>query len=132
MAAPHPVDVHVGGRLRQRRSVLGMSQDELGTSVGVTFQQIQKYERGVNRIGSGRLFDFARILNVPVSYFFEELNKKASEVGFAEGDNDSVDSGTLSSKETLSLVRAYYRISDPNVRKKVLSLIKALSTNDKE
>lgn len=73
IAKSHPVDVHVGTRLRQRRSLLGISQTKLGESVGLTFQQVQKYERGSNRVSSSRLFEFAQILDVPVSYFFDEL-----------------------------------------------------------
>src|ERR1700754_5359952 len=73
MARSHPVDVHVGARMRQRRSLLGMSQTNLGSAVGLTFQQIQKYERGSNRIASSRLFEFAKVLDVPVSYFFDEM-----------------------------------------------------------
>src|SRR4030088_71818 len=77
MARSHPVDVHVGARMRQRRTLLGMSQEKLGTAVGLTFQQIQKYERGSNRIGSSRLFEFAKVLDVPVSYFFDEMPSNA-------------------------------------------------------
>ena len=77
MARSHPVDVHVGARMRQRRTLLGMSQEKLGTAVGLTFQQIQKYERGSNRIGSSRLFEFAKVLDVPVSYFFDEMPANA-------------------------------------------------------
>ncbi len=77
MAKSHPVDVHVGARMRQRRTLLGMSQEKLGTAVGLTFQQIQKYERGSNRIGSSRLFEFAKVLDVPVSYFFDEMPSNA-------------------------------------------------------
>src|SRR5262245_31431626 len=73
MAKSHTVDVHVGARMRQRRTLLGMSQSKLGDAVGLTFQQIQKYERGTNRIGSSRLFEFAKVLDVPVSHFFEEM-----------------------------------------------------------
>jgi transcriptional regulator with XRE-family HTH domain len=77
MARSHPVDVHVGARMRQRRTLLGMSQEKLGNAVGLTFQQIQKYERGSNRIGSSRLFEFAKVLDVPVSYFFDEMPSNA-------------------------------------------------------
>ena len=73
MAKSHPVDVHVGTRMRQRRTLLGMSQEKLGKAVGLTFQQIQKYERGANRMGSSRLYEFARVLDVPISYFFDEM-----------------------------------------------------------
>src|SRR6478609_5765393 len=77
MARSHPVDVHVGARMRQRRTLPGMSQEKLGTAVGLTFQQIQKYERGANRIGSSRLYEFAKVLDVPVSYFFDEMPSNA-------------------------------------------------------
>ena len=77
MARSHPVDVHVGARMRQRRTLLGMSQEKLGTAVGLTFQQIQKYERGSNRIGSSRLFEFSKVLDVPVAYFFDEMPSNA-------------------------------------------------------
>src|SRR5262245_60680126 len=130
--ASHPVDVHVGKRLRLRRSVLGMSQDHLGKEIGVTFQQIQKYERGVNRIGSSRLYDFSRILTVPVGYFFEDFSGQnaAAIPGFAEGDKGAYEAETLDSKETLSLIRAYYKIKDSAIRKRVLSLIKAMGPAD--
>ncbi len=124
----HPVDIHVGKRLRLRRSMLGMSQDSLGKEIGVTFQQVQKYERGVNRIGSSRLYHLATILTVPVSFLFVEFEPKleADMPGFAEGDGAAYHNDNLDSKETLALIRAYYKIEDPNIRKKVLSLIKAM------
>lgn len=127
--ASHPVDVHVGKRLRLRRSMLGLSQDSLGKEIGVTFQQIQKYERGVNRIGSSRLYDFSRILTVPVGYFFEDFSGEDA-AGFAESDVGEYEAETLDSKETLSLIRAYYRIKDQAIRKKVLGLIKAMGPAD--
>jgi transcriptional regulator with XRE-family HTH domain len=125
----HPVDVHVGKRLRVRRKMLGLSQEELGRSAGITFQQIQKYERGTNRVGSSRLYDFSRVLGVPVGYFFEgfavEMQVSSVERGGAEpAAVEQPD--TLESKETLKLVQAYYRIPDPAVRAKVLGLIKSL------
>ncbi len=126
----HPVDIHVGKRLRLRRSMLGMSQEALGDAIGVTFQQIQKYERGINRIGSSRLYEFAKVMNVPVSFFFEEFTKPveaAEAYGFAEDEAPAFEQDKLNSKETMALVRAYYEIEDPAVRKKVLGLIKALS-----
>ncbi len=132
----HPVDTHVGKRLRLRRSMLGMSQDFLGKEIGVTFQQIQKYERGVNRIGSSRLYDFSKILNVPVEYFFEDLSGQPLEIegnakeGFSEKNEDKFKVENLDNKETLSLIKAYYRIEDVQVRKKVLSLIKVMGSNN--
>lgn len=128
----HPTDIHVGKRLRLRRTILGLSQEAIGTAIGVTFQQIQKYERGINRIGSSRLHDFSRILNVPVSYFFDEMEKPAGSTGtqtagVAEDAAPAFEHEKMSSRETLELMRAYYRISDPRVRKKVFDLIKSLA-----
>ena len=126
--APHPVDIHVGKRLRSRRTILGMSQEELGDSVGVTFQQIQKYERGLNRIGSSRLYEFATILGIGVSYFFEDFHDENSEnpASMAE-DSTTFEYEKFSNKEVLTLVRAYHGINDDQVRKKTLALIKSLS-----
>ena len=133
----HPVDVHVGKRLRLRRTMLGMSQDQLGKKIGVTFQQIQKYERGVNRIGSSRLYDFSKILDTQVSYFFEEFAtaSQRAEAGFAE-EEGNYEAGAMDkqidNKETLALIRSYYKINDPNIRKKVLGLVKAMGPNEEE
>jgi transcriptional regulator with XRE-family HTH domain len=133
---PSPIDVHVGGRIRLRRTLLGMSQERLGESLGLTFQQIQKYERGVNRVGASRLFDLSRVLDVPISFFFDDMPDQLAReyggaavrraVGFAE-PQDSFDDDALHRRETLELVRAYYRISDPSVRKRVFDLIKSLT-----
>src|ERR1700722_3677384 len=76
---PNPIDVHVGSRVRLRRTLLGMSQEKLGNAIGLTFQQVQKYERGANRIGASRLYDLSHVLDVPVSYFFEEMPSVGSE-----------------------------------------------------
>lgn len=128
----HPVDVHVGKKLKLRRNVLGLSQGELGTKIGVTFQQIQKYERGANRIGSSRLYDLSQILNVPINYFFEGINDLSSILGnvsikgFAEKPSVNFRKECVDSKETLALVKAYYKIDDPAIRKKILGLIKAV------
>lgn len=120
--------------------MLGMSQDNLGNAVGVTFQQIQKYERGLNRIGASRLYEFARVLNVPVSYFFEDLTEESGvsqpSSGTAQGhlaeNGDIFQFEKLGNKEILTLVRSYYDIGDPQVRKKVLSLIRSLATSSSE
>ena len=133
MARSHPVDVHVGARMRQRRTLLGMSQEKLGTAVGLTFQQIQKYERGSNRIGSSRLFEFAKVLDVPVSYFFDEMSASTSARspgrlrGMAEQKPLPFEPDPMAKRETLELVRAYYRITDPRVRKRVFELTKSLA-----
>lgn len=125
--APDPVDISVGGRLRQRRTLLGMSQEKLGRAVGLTFQQIQKYERGVNRIGASRLLQLSRALAVPIAYFFEDVptvKTKASQVAAA---NSGLTGDPFSRRETMALVRAYYAIANPYVRKRVLDLVRALS-----
>jgi len=129
---PNPIDVHVGARIRQRRTLLGMRQEKLGEAIGLTFQQVQKYERGANRVGSSRLFDLARVLDVPVSYFFEDMSagtasKSPSRLrGLAEPKPEPFEPDPLAKRETLELVRAYYRIADPAVRKRVFELTKAL------
>ncbi len=115
---PHPVDVHVGGRVRLRRTLLGMSQTDLGKALGVTFQQIQQYERGTNRIGASRLYQLCHVLDVPIEYFFEELEDNTS-----RRSPEDVEAKT----ETMKLVRAYYHIRDPKVRKAVFALTKAMA-----
>ena len=141
---PNPIDVHVGKRLRLRRTLLGMSQERLGELLGLTFQQVQKYERGVNRIGSSRLFELGQILDVPVSFFFDDLPEAVtgSGGGWAGGyaaaglaeeraafDHED-EALPLDKRETLELVRAYYRIADPAVRKRLFELAKALANLD--
>ena len=129
--APNPVDAHVGTRVRLRRTLLGMTQTGLGQAIGLTFQQVQKYERGVNRIGSSRLYDLARVLEVPVNFFFDEMPKElASKSGGASrGASDGAevfDPDIVSKRETLELVRAYYKIESPLVRKRLFEMVKAL------
>lgn len=124
---PDPVDVHVGKRLRQRRTLLGMSQEKLAQAFGVSFQQVQKYERGANRISASRLYLLTKILDVPVTYFFEGLPT----VTPTQADTEAADTpDRMTSRETLELVRAYYRISDPVVRKRLVDLARALSRED--
>ena len=113
---PHPTDVHVGDRVRTRRTMLGMSQTKLAESVGLTFQQVQKYESGKNRIGASRLYALSGVLGVPVSYFFEGLDDARS-----EGGED-----TLAKRATLEFVRAYYRIKSDKVRKRLFELTKSI------
>lgn len=129
--APNPVDVHVGTRVRLRRTLLGMTQTGLGQAIGLTFQQVQKYERGVNRIGSSRLYDLARVLEVPVNFFFDEMPKElaAKSGGASRGASDGAevfDPDIVSKRETLELVRAYYKIESPLVRKRLFEMVKAL------
>ena len=122
-----PVDSHVGSRLRLRRTLLGMSQERLGNSVGLTFQQIQKYERGLNRIGSSRLYQFCKVLGVPVSFLFDEMPCDAGSqpLSASQVQQDSYDED-MSRRETLELVRAYYRIDNRNTRKRIYELVKAV------
>ena len=123
-----PIDVHVGMRLRQRRTVLGLSQTTLGKALGVTFQQIQKNERGVNRIGSSRLYELSRVLDVPIQYFFDEMSSEMAATATKEtsASRYDVERDPMFRRETLELVRAYYRIKSPSVRRQVYSLAKTL------
>ncbi len=127
-ANPNPVDIHVGSRVRLRRTLLGMSQEKLGNALGLTFQQVQKYERGTNRIGSSRLFLLSRILDVPVSFFFDDMSPEVAsgQPGFAEAAQANFDQDDLAKRETLELVRAYYKITDAGVRKRLFDLVKAV------
>ena len=117
---PHPIDVHVGSRVRQRRDLLGLKQPALGEALGLTFQQIQKYERGENRIGASNLWKLAQVLDVHVPFFFD---------GMAEDQAGLTPSGSdlLHERETLRFVRAYYRITDPKARRSLFELVKALA-----
>lgn len=140
MSHPDPVDVHVGARLRLRRNLLGMSQEQLGKACGLTFQQIQKYERGTNRMGSSRLFQFAKLLDVSISYFFDDVRTERATIqpsaGFAEKEQSPLDgiaqgeSELLYRRETLELIRAYYRIHDPKTRRKVYELVKSMAESE--
>ncbi|WP_262691482.1 helix-turn-helix domain-containing protein [Kordiimonas aestuarii] len=123
--SPDPIDVHVGQRVRARRKMLGLSQTQLGTELGVTFQQVQKYERGTNRIGSSRLFRMSTTLDVPVAYFFEGAETKLPGYNAA---SEGLDGDAFDRQETQELVEAYYRIADPRIRKKVLGLARLLAS----
>jgi transcriptional regulator with XRE-family HTH domain len=122
---PHPVDVHVGQRLRLRRKLAGLSQTELGEKIGVTFQQLQKYESGANRISASRLFDLSRVLDVPVSYFFDEMTENVSGSGKMEAALSN-EPNLMAKRETLELARAYTRIADPKLRQLLRSLVTAV------
>ena len=134
---PNPVDVHVGNRVRLRRTLLGLSQEKLGEAIGLTFQQIQKYERGANRIGASRLWDLSRVLDVPISFFFEDIPEDAikqsprmiAPTGMKEDEASAYEADPLSKGETLELVRNYFKIHDPGVRKRVFDLTKTLATS---
>ena len=123
-----PVDIHVGSRVRLRRTLLGMSQEKLGRAVSLTFQQIQKYERGSNRISSSRLFQFSKVLQVPVSFFFDDMPDAVAgrTRGLREPAQEPFETGNFTKRETLELVRAYYKISDVATRRRIFDLVKAV------
>lgn len=128
---PNPIDIHVGSRVRLRRTMLGQSQEKLGNALGITFQQIQKYEKGANRIGASRLQQIANVLTVPVAFFFEDAPSGTQSVtGMAEGNSTTYVVDFLSSSEGLQLNRAFVKISDPKVRRKIVDLVKSLSDED--
>ncbi len=126
---PNPIDIHVGSRIRLRRAMLGMSQEKLGESLGITFQQIQKYEKGTNRVGASRLQNISSVLNVPVSFFFEDApgDVATGTTGMAEAASSNYVVDFLSSSEGLQLNRAFVKISDAKVRRKIVDLVKALA-----
>ncbi len=134
---PDPVDIHVGARLRLRRNLLGMSQEQLGKICGLTFQQIQKYERGTNRLAASRLYHFSRILKVPVSYFFEDFPEAPSpdprRMGMSDNEQAAFegppqeDRDMLQRRDALELIRAYYRITDTKQRRKIYELVKTMA-----
>lgn len=125
------VDIHVGKRLQLRRSLLGLSQEKLGNAVGLTFQQIQKYEKGTNRISSGKLYQFSKILEVPVGYFFEAIGSAANKTeayGLSDNEQEAFEDGDIMQKrETIDLVRTYYAIQDPDLRKDAVRFMKSIA-----
>ncbi len=130
---PNPVDVHVGARLRQRRTLLGMTQTNLGDAIGVSYQQAQKYESGANRIVASRLFDLSRVLDVPVQFFFDDMPTAVAASSPAQDGGrakklPSYEPDPMATRETLELVRAYYKITDPQVRKRLYELTKTLGS----
>jgi len=132
------VDVHVGKRIRLRRTLLGMSQEQLGNALNITFQQVQKYERGANRVSASRLWDISQIIDVPISYFFEDMSDttlKASprKIGNTGAQGVIVDDvkDPMARRETLELVRTYYSIEEPHVRRRISDMVKAIATTIK-
>ncbi len=128
---PAPIDVHVGARLRQRRTLLGMNQTNLGDALGLTFQQVQKYENGMNRIAASRLFVLSGVLDVPIEHFFDDMPTAVAASSPAQGGGKakkppSYEADPMAKRETLELVRAYYKISDPEIRKHLFAMTKTL------
>lgn len=126
---PNPIDVHVGSRVRLRRMLVGMSQEKLGDMLGLTFQQVQKYEKGANRVGASRLYQISRILGVSVQFFFDDMPAAAGQDEVSEDSTSPYVMDFVSSSEGLQLNRAFTRIDEPAVRKKLLELVKALSAS---
>jgi len=129
----NPIDIQVGNRVRIRRMLIGMSQERLGDLLGLTFQQVQKYEKGVNRIGAGRLFEVSRILNVPIDFFYEGVEGRlAGQPGMAEPEGAPPVMEFVSSGEGLQLSLAFMKIKDAKVRKRVLDLVKSLAQEEEQ
>ncbi|WP_343564766.1 helix-turn-helix domain-containing protein [Kiloniella sp. b19] len=131
---PNAIDIHVGQRLRLRRTLLGLSQEKLGDILGLTFQQVQKYERGTNRIGASRLYDLSRVLDTDIGYFFDNMTDETAHLSpgqirgqAEEGIEIQYEKDPMARRETLELVRAYYKIEDDVVRKRLLEMAKTLS-----
>jgi transcriptional regulator with XRE-family HTH domain len=129
---PNPIDIHVGSRVRLRRMMLGMSQEKLGEQLGITFQQIQKYEKGTNRIGASRLQHIARVLSVPVSFFFEDAPATPTDntSGVAEPAAVNYVVDFLSSSEGIQLNKAFVRIKDAQQRRRIIDLVRAMAGDD--
>ena len=138
---PNPIDIHVGNRIRLRRTILGWSQEKLAAMLGLTFQQVQKYERGSNRVGASRLWDIGNVLNVPINSFFEDMDKEvasqsprvfsssneAEQSLYLEETSSDIDMDPMKRQETLELVKAYYKINNRKTAKILFDLIVAMS-----
>jgi transcriptional regulator with XRE-family HTH domain len=125
--APNPIDKHVGSRVRMRRMMLGMSQEKLGDALGLTFQQVQKYEKGSNRIGASRLQQIALILQVPVAFFFEGAPAPPGREGFGEAPSPAYVTDFLATTDGLSLVKAFMRIPSPKLRRRIVDLVEEMA-----
>src|SRR5262249_34655667 len=129
--APNPIDKYVGSRVRMRRIMLGMSQEKLGEALGLTFQQIQKYEKGTNRVGASRIQQISEILQVPVSFLFEGgPTSTAGGDGFGEGTSPTYVSDFLATSEGLALTRAFTRISDTKLRRSIVDLVEQIAAHE--
>lgn len=135
--SPHPVDLHVGRRMRLRRNLLGISQETLAHKVGLTFQQVQKYERGLNRISSSRLFDISKVLNVRVSYFFDEMDEDVSagsplSLSLGDGSRKTADDAVadpMLREEAITLVNAFNKIKNPRLHRLIYHLVLTMGSN---
>jgi transcriptional regulator with XRE-family HTH domain len=132
--APNPTDKHVGSRVRMRRMMLGMSQEKLGDALGLTFQQVQKYEKGTNRIGASRLQQIAQILQVPVAFFFEGAPAAQTigrHEGLSEAPSPAYVSDFLATSDGLALTKAFMRISDSKLRRRIVDLVEQIAASEK-
>lgn len=130
---PNPIDRHVGSRIRMRRMLSGVSQEKLGESLGLTFQQIQKYEKGANRVSASRLQQIAKVLEVPVSFFFDGApSGDTTEAGFSDMSATTYVSDFLSSSEGVQLTKAFIRIKNPRVRRRIVDLVESLGEDGDE
>ena len=127
---PNPTDIYVGSRVRMRRKMLGMSQEKLGEQLGITFQQIQKYEKGTNRIGASRLQAISKVLDVPISFFFPDMQPAGEPGGMAEESSTNFVMEFLTTSEGLELNHAFARIKDPKVRRKVIDLVRSIADDN--
>ena len=128
---PNPIDVHVGNRVRMRRMLVGMSQEKLGDALGLTFQQVQKYEKGANRVSASRLYQMSSTLGVPIQFFFDDIpisSQTPNTQGLAESDSAGVLMDFLNSSEGFQMGRAFSAIKDSTVRRRVLDLVKSLAS----
>jgi len=129
--APNPVDKYVGSRVRMRRIMLGMSQEKLGEALGLTFQQVQKYEKGTNRVGASRIQQISEILQVPVSFLFEGgPSGIASGENFSEGTSPAYVSDFLATSEGLALTRAFTRIPDAKLRRSIVDMVEQIAARE--
>ncbi len=132
--APNPIDKHVGSRVRMRRMMLGMSQEKLGDALGLTFQQVQKYEKGTNRIGASRLQQISLILQVPVSFFFEgapTVHSGPRSDGMNEAPSPAYVSDFLATSDGLALTKAFTRIGDLKLRRRIVDLVEQIASTEK-
>jgi transcriptional regulator with XRE-family HTH domain len=127
---PNPIDRHVGSRVRMRRMMIAMSQEKLGERLGITFQQVQKYEKGTNRIGASRLHQISSILGVPVAFFYEGAPNAEGTPNSTESGNPPYVSDFLATSEGLALTKAFMKVSDPKLRRRIVDLVEAMAGED--
>ncbi len=126
---PNPVDLYVGGQVRVRRKFLGISQQELAAGIGLTFQQVQKYERGSNRISASKLYEIAKYLKAPISFFFDGYESGGPE-GFSESDSEKTVHGFLATNEGIELAEAFPRVKNTKIRQRILTLVRTIGDED--